>query len=422
MPTVFISYRRSDTGDVAGRIYERLVPVLGRQQVFADSYSLRPGNWVEQIQKHINEADIFLVMIGPDGHRDERLKQTDDPVRFEIETAIKAGAEIILVTVGEGTRLPQRELLPETLQGLEKRQAYPIRRDPYFPDDVARLIEEMQRVLARRPTRAVRVPPLSCPGLDPGVSEDGTRCGGELNLSAEIRCGRCQTVWGSKRGFPWLVVDDHVRPHDRHGARGASSMAPFWNLCVRFVDVNRQKLLRELALDELRWQAPQRSPRILEVGVSTAANFRMIAEAGMPSSQPISFWGVDLSPAMLRQAAKLKRAITPHQLYLVGADAHRLPFPDEYFDRVISTGCDFGDWSVALRELLRVARRGCIVSVVTLNQEKNGSVWASLASLMNRVLSGRTPSDPAPFVPYECTLLRPPDQINEMFRMFTLRR
>jgi hypothetical protein len=43
MPGIFISYRRADSPDAAGRIYDRLVAELGRAQVFKDVDSIPLG-------------------------------------------------------------------------------------------------------------------------------------------------------------------------------------------------------------------------------------------------------------------------------------------------------------------------------------------------------------------------------------------
>ena len=73
-----------------------------------------------------------------------------------------------------------------------------------------------------------------------------------------------------------------------------------------------------------RWQ----SGKLLNVGCAHGPDF-------LPFNQGFELYGVDFSPAMLRQAVKYS---TKFKVYvnLVAADALFLPFPDNTFDRAIS--------------------------------------------------------------------------------------
>ncbi len=42
MPRLFISYRRTDSKQIAGRIYDRLAPVFGKENIFKDVDSIPP--------------------------------------------------------------------------------------------------------------------------------------------------------------------------------------------------------------------------------------------------------------------------------------------------------------------------------------------------------------------------------------------
>ena len=44
MPNIILSYRRDDTGAIAGRIFDRLVGHYGVDQVFMDIDSIRWGS------------------------------------------------------------------------------------------------------------------------------------------------------------------------------------------------------------------------------------------------------------------------------------------------------------------------------------------------------------------------------------------
>lgn len=43
MPRIFISYRRSDSQGITGRIYDRLVEKFGERSVFQDVDDIPPG-------------------------------------------------------------------------------------------------------------------------------------------------------------------------------------------------------------------------------------------------------------------------------------------------------------------------------------------------------------------------------------------
>jgi tRNA (uracil-5-)-methyltransferase TRM9 len=89
--------------------------------------------------------------------------------------------------------------------------------------------------------------------------------------------------------------------------------------------VRHWPLLRE-DLDALaaRWQGG----KLLDVGCAHGPDF-------LPFGQGFELWGVDFSPAMLRQAIKYS---TKFNFYvnLVASDAVFLPFPDNTFDWAIS--------------------------------------------------------------------------------------
>ena len=54
MPRIFISYRRDDSAGHAGRLFDRLVDHFGRDQVFIDIDTIKPGlDFVEVVQQAI---------------------------------------------------------------------------------------------------------------------------------------------------------------------------------------------------------------------------------------------------------------------------------------------------------------------------------------------------------------------------------
>jgi hypothetical protein len=92
MPTVFLSYRRSDTSGEAGRLADTFQHKLGSSLVFRDVADIPPGaQFDSMLDKELTAAKIVLVLIGPTwlAERQQRLKQTDvDYLRVEVAAAL----------------------------------------------------------------------------------------------------------------------------------------------------------------------------------------------------------------------------------------------------------------------------------------------------------------------------------------------
>ena len=152
---IFMSYRRADSADVAGRIYDRLASHFGASAIFKDVDSIPPGiDFKEHLEKAVGKCKIFLVVIGDkwleiaDSLQNNRLQDPRDFVRIEIEAALNRNILIIPLLV-RGASMPEEEKLPPSLRKLVYRNAIPIRSDPDFHRDMDRLIE----VLSNYPNR-----------------------------------------------------------------------------------------------------------------------------------------------------------------------------------------------------------------------------------------------------------------------------
>ena len=93
--SIFINYRREDSENVVGRIYDRLALEFGKGSVFKDVEDILPGVDFRRVLEHeVASTDVMLVVIGPDWINRKnrgRLQHADDFVRLEIETALKRG-------------------------------------------------------------------------------------------------------------------------------------------------------------------------------------------------------------------------------------------------------------------------------------------------------------------------------------------
>jgi hypothetical protein len=162
MAQIFLSYRRDDSADAAGRIHDRLVPKYGADNIFMDVDNIPPGlDFRKVIDEAVGKCQLFLAVIGQvwltttDRDGRVRLENPADFVRLEIEAALDRDIPVIPVLVG-GADVPRPDHLPVSLQPLGFRNAFPVRRNPDFHHDIDRLITWMEKLLearksARRP-------------------------------------------------------------------------------------------------------------------------------------------------------------------------------------------------------------------------------------------------------------------------------
>src|SRR5712691_10208779 len=151
MPRITISYRRDDSGVITGRIFDRLAAHFGRDSVFRDIDDIPPGvDFRKHISGVLDASDIVLAIVGPRwiGPRggQSRLANAADPVRVEIETALRKDRPLIPVLVLRGS-MPGVEQLPESLQDFAYRHAVSIDAGQDFDVHMARLIRAMDRTL-----------------------------------------------------------------------------------------------------------------------------------------------------------------------------------------------------------------------------------------------------------------------------------
>jgi tetratricopeptide (TPR) repeat protein len=155
---IFISYRRADAADTAGRIFDRLKAAFGDNSVFKDVDSILVGaDFEEVIAERIADCDAVLVIIGPRwateslGNGPPRLHDPADLVRKEIEQALQRQVPVVPALVGFA-EMPKPSELPESIRKVTRRNAISIRPDPDFHRDMDRLIQALQ---ARQGPKAI---------------------------------------------------------------------------------------------------------------------------------------------------------------------------------------------------------------------------------------------------------------------------
>lgn len=151
MSKILISYRREDSEDVTGRIYDRLIREFDRASVFLDVDSIPLGvDFRTYLDAQVAKCHVFLAVIGRDwlkttkGSKGKsRLDDPKDFVRIEIESALKRGIPVIPVLV-RGASIPAAEWLPASIQDLSFRNGIAIRAGQDFHRDMDKLIEYLK--------------------------------------------------------------------------------------------------------------------------------------------------------------------------------------------------------------------------------------------------------------------------------------
>ena len=124
-PSVFISYRRADTGGHAGRLFDRLSRWFDAGEVFFDVDTFDAGDVLpERIERAIRAAKVVLVVIGPGWLAELNTRaagRQTDYVRQEVAAAIRRrtageGVLVLPVLMG-GAGMPLRKELHSDLRG-----------------------------------------------------------------------------------------------------------------------------------------------------------------------------------------------------------------------------------------------------------------------------------------------------------------
>ncbi|MFT3955321.1 MAG: toll/interleukin-1 receptor domain-containing protein [Piscinibacter sp.] len=180
---IFISYRRDDTRQAAGRLADDLGDALGAERIFRDIEKIELGVDFEQaLNQALVNCEVMLVLIGrqwsaiTDAQGRRRLEQPGDWIRTEIVTALRRGIRVVPVLI-DGADLPQESELPEDLKPLVRRQALAVE-DARWKSDMGRLAESLSRLggAAPRPAAAPPTPvaavaaPLASPAAASGTS------------------------------------------------------------------------------------------------------------------------------------------------------------------------------------------------------------------------------------------------------------
>jgi hypothetical protein len=155
MSKIVLSYRRSDSQAIAGRIADRLIAQFGDHSVFMDVDNIPFGiDFRQHIQSVLAQAEVLIAVVGPDWlgagpDGGSRMQAEDDPVRVEIETALRQDIMVIPVLVN-GAGMPKAATLPDSLKNFAFLNAAPVDAGRDFRPHVDRLIQSIGEGLARK--------------------------------------------------------------------------------------------------------------------------------------------------------------------------------------------------------------------------------------------------------------------------------
>jgi hypothetical protein len=144
---IFLSYRRSDSGDASLRVYEAIRRRFGAESIYMDTASTA---WGEEWPSALEDAaaDVVIVVVGPGwitvqgewGRR--RIDQPDDWVRREIELALGFEKPTLPDLVGDAA-MPPAEALPPEIAALASRQALHLR-EAEWEDHMEILLKQLE--------------------------------------------------------------------------------------------------------------------------------------------------------------------------------------------------------------------------------------------------------------------------------------
>lgn len=154
--SIFVCYRRGDSGAYAGRMYDLLAAHFGRSNVFMDLDGIAPGeDFAGVIDNALQSCRAVIPVIGPkwltatDENGRRRLDDPKDFVRAEIAAALRRDTKVLVIPVlVGGAEMPSDNDLPEDIKSLARRNAL-VLTDLRWKRDVGELITAIDAVMPR---------------------------------------------------------------------------------------------------------------------------------------------------------------------------------------------------------------------------------------------------------------------------------
>jgi TPR repeat protein len=229
---VFVSYRRLDAAQAAGRLVEWLRSRVAPAEVFMDDAIDAGDDFIQAIDDAVSASRVFLAVIGQrwaavaDRSGRRRLADPDDWVVWEIRAALRREIRVVPVLV-DGASMPARTELPPPIEDFTRCNAMRLRHET-FDHDAAALLAVVRDTVAPmgtcepRPIRAIEESELERAAR----SGDTVAMDRLAEMLASRGAGQEAEAWwrrAAEAGFPpamhHLAVAYQRRGEDREAAR-----------------------------------------------------------------------------------------------------------------------------------------------------------------------------------------------------------
>ncbi|MCC6616563.1 MAG: serine/threonine protein kinase [Anaerolineae bacterium] len=121
-PRIYLSYRRSDADAFVAELAPRLENLFGHENVVrdVDRLNLRTASRLVLINEVLGTCTHAVIVIGPKWRGNEQLNldSARDPVRIELEAALKMSGLTLLPLLVDGATMPRAQELPTSLVAL----------------------------------------------------------------------------------------------------------------------------------------------------------------------------------------------------------------------------------------------------------------------------------------------------------------
>lgn len=163
MAKLFLSYRRTDAHADVQDVIGRLKRTHGAQS-FVDAPPLRAAAsaYRSLVENAMRECVGTIVLAGPELHSGpdalgrRRLDDPEDPLRIELEAALKIHKTMIVIGLVGGAELPPVSALPRSLRLLTRRGTIRVAAFESFDADAGYLSSAAGRMLDGSAARTVR--------------------------------------------------------------------------------------------------------------------------------------------------------------------------------------------------------------------------------------------------------------------------
>jgi hypothetical protein len=147
--TIFVNYRRDDSGGQAQALAHGLKQRFGDHNVYFDVDQRAGIDWLAEIESKGASARVFLALIGPAwlaSLKSRAQRGLEDYVLAEIEWALREWSGAV-VPVLLDAQMPPPQLLPRSIRNLSRNEPVRLRRMS-FESDLTQLIVGLEEMAA----------------------------------------------------------------------------------------------------------------------------------------------------------------------------------------------------------------------------------------------------------------------------------